>query len=180
MNYGNIKYYDIANGPGVRTSLFVSGCNHKCKGCFNPETWDFNYGKIFDENVENIIINSCRPEYITGLTILGGEPMEPDNQVILLKFLTSFHKELPNKSIWCYTGCTYEELTGEESNWYKCNCTIDFLSLIDVLVDGQFNEDLKDISLRFRGSSNQRIIDVKESMKNKSLVLWEDDPYYIK
>ena len=170
MNYANIKYYDIANGPGVRTSLFVSGCNHKCKGCFNPETWDFEYGNIFDDRVENIIIESCRPSYISGLTILGGEPMEPSNQIVLNDFLKRFRKELPDKNVWCYTGCRYEELLGKIKSSYYTDCTSELLSSIDILVDGLFIEDLKNISLVFRGSSNQRIIDIKKS--NDSIILW--------
>lgn len=170
MNYAKIKYCDIANGPGVRTSLFVSGCNHRCKGCFNPEAWDFEYGNIFDNQVENSIIESCRPSYISGLTILGGEPMEPSNQIVLNDFLKRFRKELPDKNVWCYTGCEYEELLGKIKSNYYIDCTSELLSSIDILVDGLFIEDLKNISLVFRGSSNQRIIDIKKS--NDSIILW--------
>ena len=175
MNYANIKYYDIANGPGIRTSLFVSGCNHRCEGCFNSEAWDFNYGNLFDDNIENRIIEHCRSSYISGLSILGGEPMEPNNQITLVSLLKHFRKELPHKSIWCYTGCTYEELIGKNKSNYHCEQTIELLSYIDILVDGLFIMNLKDISLKFRGSSNQRIIDIKKTLSSDKIILWKDD-----
>lgn len=163
MNYTNIKYYDIANGIGVRTSLFVSGCTHHCKGCFNSETWDFNYGKPFTEEIENQILDSLKPYYISGLTLLGGEPMEPQNQVGLLPLLRKVHKYYPEKTIWCYTGYTYETDILDKNGKAHCNITDEFLSYIDILVDGEFILDKKDISLVFRGSSNQRILNLKKN-----------------
>lgn len=150
MNYAEIKKFDIANGEGVRTSLFVSGCTHHCKGCFNQVAWDFNYGKLFTKEVEDDIIKSLEPDYIQGLSLLGGEPLEPQNIKVLLPFIKRVKSIYPNKDIWCYTGYTYEDL----------NCK-KFLSYINVLVDGEFVEELKDISLKFRGSSNQRVIRLK-------------------
>jgi anaerobic ribonucleoside-triphosphate reductase activating protein len=171
MNYANIKYNDIANGEGVRTSLFVSGCTHHCKGCFNQEAWDFGYGEPFSEDTENELLETLSPSYIKGLTLLGGEPMEPQNQRALLPFLKKVKEKYPNKSIWCYSGYTFEELTGESRA--RCETTDEILSLIDVLVDGKFVEELKDISLRFKGSANQRIIDLKATLSGGEIVLWE-------
>lgn len=167
MNYATIKYLDIANGPGIRTSLFVSGCRHHCKGCFNKEAQDFSYGKQFTEETANEIISSLR----NGLTILGGEPMEPENVPVLLDFLEMVRKEKPDISIWVFTGFTWEELWKRDGEFLEE--TKNLLSKIDVLVDGRFVEELKSKMLQFRGSSNQRIIDVKKSDKNK-VVLWED------
>ncbi|WP_029323667.1 anaerobic ribonucleoside-triphosphate reductase activating protein [Butyrivibrio sp. AE3004] len=171
MNYAEIKTTDIANGTGVRTSLFVSGCTHHCKGCFNEETWDFNFGKAFTKEVEDEIIESLRPTYITGITILGGEPMEVVNQKALRPFIERIKKELPGKTIWVYSGYQWEEIN--DKNNKRCNGedTEAILSNIDVLVDGEFNLELKDISLKFRGSSNQRIIMVQESLKEGRIVL---------
>ena len=170
MNYATIKYCDIANGLGVRTSLFVSGCTHMCKGCFNSEAWDFNYGKPFTSQVEDEIINSLKPDFIDGLSLLGGEPFEPKNQQALLPFLQRVKKEFPNKDIWCYTGYLFDEelLKGSRA---KTEYTYEMLKCIDVLVDGRFIEELKDISLEFRGSSNQRIIDVKKSLKENKVII---------
>ena len=165
MNYAEIKYNDIANGPGVRTSLFVSGCTHHCKECFNPMTWDFCYGKIFDISVEEQIINSLEPAWIAGLTLLGGEPMEPANQKALRPFLEKVRAVYPDKTIWIYSGYTFEELTDKDYSLAHTEDTIPMLSLANVLVDGEFVLDLKNISLRFRGSSNQRIIDLKASLE---------------
>ncbi|MBR4542881.1 MAG: anaerobic ribonucleoside-triphosphate reductase activating protein [Lachnospiraceae bacterium] len=164
MNYAEIKYNDIANGPGVRTSLFVSGCTHHCKECFNPMTWDFCYGKKFDESVEDEIINSLEPAWITGLTLLGGEPMEPANQKVLRPFLEKVRTAYSDKTVWIYSGYTFEELTDASYTRAHTEDTLPLLSLADVLVDGEFVLDLKNISLRFRGSSNQRILDLKESL----------------
>lgn len=162
MKYANIKKLDIANGSGVRVSLFVSGCTHHCKGCFNQEAWDFNYGKEFTEEVQEEIIKSLSPDYIAGLSLLGGEPFEPENQKSLLPFIKKVKAIFPNKDIWCWTGYTLEELLDSNiSSRAKCEYTSDMLKYIDILVDGEFKEDLKDISLKFRGSSNQRIIDLK-------------------
>ena len=173
MNYGEIKKVDIANGEGVRVTLFVSGCRHHCKGCFNADTWDFNYGKPFTEETEQIILDSLSPSYIKGLTLLGGEPLEPENQKALLPFLKKVREQYPNKDIWCYTGFTFEDDLLKCSR-AKIEETDEFLSLIDVLVDGKFIEELKNISLRFRGSSNQRIIDVKASLKSGKTILWNE------
>lgn len=162
MKYANIKKLDIANGSGVRVSLFVSGCTHHCKGCFNQEAWDFNYGEEFTEEVQEEIIKSLSPDYIAGLSLLGGEPFEPENQKSLLPFIKKVKAIFPNKDIWCWTGYTLEELLDSNiSSRAKCEYTSDMLKYIDILVDGEFKEDLKDISLKFRGSSNQRIIDLK-------------------
>ena len=178
MNYANIKYCDIANGPGVRTTLFVSGCTHHCKNCFNPETWDFSYGQPFTEQVEDKIIQSCNSAFVKGLTLLGGEPLEPANQRALLPFIRRFKEQLPGKTVWCYTGYLYEQLKGEVEYRCRCEVTDELLGLIDVLVDGEFVQDLYDISLRFRGSSNQRIIDVKHSLDSGAVKLWQDDPVF--
>ena len=172
MNYATIKYNDIANGTGVRTSLFVSGCTHKCKGCFNSEAWDFNYGKPFDKETQEQILNSLDSFFIDGLSLLGGEPFEPENQVELYPFLVELKKRYPNKNIWCYTGYLFDkELLGDSRA--NISITKDMLSLIDVLVDGRFIEAQKNISLRFRGSENQRIIDVKKSLAKGEVVLYD-------
>ena len=170
MNYGEIKLCDIANGLGCRVSLFVSGCSHHCKGCFNAQTWDFNFGKPFDENAENLILAELEKSYIRGLSLLGGEPFEPENQKVLLPFLKRVKKQFPNKDIWCYSGYLFEEICGEKSA--RCNSEIakEMLSLIDVLVDGEFVESLKDIRLKFRGSANQRVIDVKKTLEKGACV----------
>lgn len=170
MNYANIKYNDIANGEGVRVSLFVSGCTHHCKNCFNKETWDFNYGRPFDKSVEDEIIKNLEPDYINGLTLLGGEPMEPANQQGLLNFVKRVKAIYPNKTIWCYSGYLFDKELLQPSRAF-CTWTRELLSYIDILVDGEFVEELKDITLRFKGSSNQRIIDVQESLKNNCVVL---------
>lgn len=164
MHYGEIKNCDIANGEGVRITLFVSGCTNHCKNCFQPQTWDFCYGNPFDEDAENRIITMLEPEYINGLTLLGGEPFEPENQRALLPFVKRVRKTYPNKNIWAYSGFTYEELLTEGTHPH-CEVTKELLSLLDVLVDGRFVEELKDISLRFRGSSNQRIINLNATRK---------------
>ena len=172
MNYGEIKTTDIADGVGVRVSLFVSGCTHHCKGCFQPETWDFSYGKPFTEETEEYIIQALKPSYITGLTLLGGEPFEPENQRVLLPFLKKVKERLPNKTIWCYTGYTLEKDLLAESR-ARCEVTDEMLRLIDVLVDGEFVEELKNITLLFRGSENQRLIDLPKSLSENKIVLWE-------
>ena len=161
MNYANIKFYDIADGPGVRVSLFVSGCTHHCKGCFNPEAWSFEYGEPFTEAVQQKIITAIAPEYISGLTLLGGEPMEPCHQKALVKFLDKVKEAYPDKTIWCYTGYTYPEDFKDGGKAYS-EVTKKMLSYIDTIVDGEFKEELKDISLQFRGSSNQRILQLKK------------------
>lgn len=157
MNYANIKYHDIANGSGVRVSLFVSGCTHHCKGCFNAETWNFKYGNSFDEKVQKKIIDALAPSYISGLSLLGGEPMEPANQEALVSFLAAVKGKYPAKTIWCYTGYTYPADFNADGKAHS-PVTDKMLSFIDTLVDGEFKEELKDISLPFRGSSNQHIL----------------------
>lgn len=164
MNYGEIKSFDIANGEGVRVSLFVSGCTHHCKNCFNKETWDFNFGKPFTKEVEDSIIEMLASNYIDGFSLLGGEPFEPQNQRVLTPFLKRIKENFPNKSIWCYTGYLFDDELLSESR-ARCECTDEMLSLIDVLVDGEFVQDLYNITLAFRGSENQRIIDVQKSLE---------------
>ena len=171
MNYAEIKKTDIANGEGVRVSLFVSGCRRHCKNCFNKVTWDFSYGKPFTQDVQNELLEALAPDYIAGLTVLGGDPMEPENQRALLPFVRRVREELPQKTIWCYTGYTYHDGAIEEEQ-ANCEVTRQFISLLDVLVDGRFVEELKDIRLVFRGSSNQRVIDIKRSIESGSVVLY--------
>ena len=178
MNYATIKYYDIANGPGVRTSVFVSGCRHHCPGCFNEIAWDFGYGKPFDKTVRNEVFASCQPDYIAGLSLLGGEPMEPENQRELLPFVRNFKALYPSKTVWCYSGYTWEQLTGREPCPARCEVTDELLKLLDVLVDGRFIETKHDISLRFRGSSNQRLLDVPKSLAAGQPVWWEDEQVF--
>ena len=173
MNYAEIKYCDIANGEGVRVSLFVSGCTHRCKNCFNEIAWDFNYGNEFTEEVENKIIEACKPEYISGITILGGEPFEPENQPALTKFLHRFRELMPDKNVWCYSGYTYEELIGEKKSRCYTDKTSDMLDMIDVLVDGKFVQELHSIMLKFRGSSNQRLIDLRKTRETGNIVIIE-------
>lgn len=171
MNYGALKKTDVANGEGVRVSLFVSGCTHHCKNCFNPETWNFCYGKPFTQETEDEIIEALKPSYIKGLTLLGGEPMEPQNQERLLPLLIRVKKEFGDtKNIWCYTGYTLEDDLLKPSR-ARCEFTDEMLGLIDTLVDGEFVEELKDLMLKFRGSSNQRIINVPETLKSNQIVL---------
>ena len=173
MNYAEIKWTDIANGEGVRISLFVSGCTHHCKNCFNQIAWDFNYGRPFDEEIQREIFDKLGASYIAGLSLLGGEPLEPQNQAALLPFVKEVRKKYPKKTIWCYTGYTLNPETGElfEKN-KNTTATKELISLFDVLVDGPFVEELKKITLLFRGSSNQRVLDVKKSISEKS-------PFYI-
>lgn len=172
MYYGEIKKCDIANGEGVRVSLFVSGCTHHCPGCFNVATWDFHYGKEFTEETEKELLDALEPSYINGLSLLGGEPFEPENQKALVPFLRKVKERYPGKNIWCYSGYLYDSQLLSESR-ARCEYTDEMLSMIDVLVDGRFVESLKDITLVFRGSSNQRIIDVKKSLESGDVVLWE-------
>lgn len=170
MNYCNIKRRDIADGIGVRVTLFVSGCTHHCKGCFQPETWDFAYGKPFDEAAAELIFSELGQSFVNGLTLLGGEPFEPDNQRGLLPLLREAKARFPDKTVWAYSGYTWEELTGNSRA--RCEATDELLSLIDVLVDGEFMEALRDITLRFRGSGNQRILDVPKSLAAGKPVEW--------
>ncbi len=173
MNYATIKYNDIANGPGVRTSLFVSGCTHHCKGCFNEVAWDFNYGLEFTKEVMDEIVKSLEPDYITGITLLGGEPFEHVNQIGLLPLLREIKAKHPDKSIWCFSGYLFDKQILQEMvpKWPE---TKEMISYIDVLVDGKFVLELKDLMLKYRGSSNQRLIDVKKSLKANEVILWED------
>ena len=173
MNYGTIKKTDIANGPGVRVSLFVSGCRNHCKGCFQPETWDFDYGDPFTTDTEDEILEYLAPDHIRGLTLLGGDPMEPENQKVLLPLLSRIKNTYPDKDIWAFTGFTWESIHDK-----TCRANTDILeelfSYIDVLVDGPFVEDLKDLRLRFRGSSNQRLIDVQKTLSSGTVTIWDD------
>lgn len=171
MNYSEIKSCDIANGPGVRVSLFVSGCTHHCKGCFNEMTWNFSYGDPFDDQVQDRIFTYLAPGYIAGLTLLGGEPLEYVNWKGLLPFLRKVRERYPSKDVWCYTGYRFEEdvLNHFCVQWAEMK---EFLFCIDVLVDGRFIIEQKDISLQFRGSRNQRIILVQESLREEKTVLW--------
>lgn len=175
MNYGEIKNCDIANGPGVRVTLFVSGCTNHCPGCFQKQTWDFNFGHLFTEQTQQQVLEMLAPDYISGLTLLGGEPFEPQNQRALLPFVKRVRREFPDKSIWAFSGFTFEQLIDPKAHPH-CEKTQELLSLIDVLVDGRFVEELKDITLRFRGSSNQRLLDMKKTLQAGKPVPWTDNP----
>lgn len=174
MNYADIKQYDVANGPGVRVSLFVSGCTHHCKECFNPETWDFGYGEPFTEETIERILGYMEPDYVKGLTLLGGEPFEHSNQQGLLPLVRKVRKTYPGKNIWCFSGYDFEKdiLGYMISDWEE---TKELLGYIDVLVDGEFVIDKKDLGLAFKGSSNQRTILVPESLKNGKICLWQPE-----
>ena len=166
MNYATIKKTDVANGPGVRVSLFVSGCRHACRGCFNSEAWDFAYGKPFDENTLTEILDALKPEYIEGFSVLGGEPFEPENRETVLNVIRAVKDKYPSMNVWCYSGFTFEELINTD-------VSKDILGLIDVLVDGKFEEDKKNLRLSFRGSENQRLIDVKKTLLSGEITLLE-------
>ena len=170
MNYAAIKNCDIANGPGVRVSLFVSGCTHRCLGCFNEVAWDFNYGEPFTQDTIDIILKMLRPSHIRGLTLLGGEPFEPENQAPIVELLRQIKKAYPDKSIWAFSGYLFDKdiLSG------RLGDTSEYLSYLDVLVDGPFVLEKKNLSLRFRGSENQRIIDVPASLATGEVILWKD------
>jgi len=173
MYYSVIKPCDIANGPGCRTVLFVSGCTHHCKGCFQPQTWSFTYGTPFTEDTVEELLQDLSKSYVSGITLLGGEPFEPENQPELVQLLRRIRTELPTKTIWAFSGYTYEQLTGDS----RANCgslTEEYLSLLDVLVDGEFVEEKKNLNLRFRGSSNQRILDMPQTRAAGTPVLWDD------
>ena len=173
MNYAAIKNCDIANGPGVRVSLFVSGCTHRCPGCFNEEAWDFHYGQPFTQDTIDNILNMLAPDHIKGLTLLGGEPFEPQNQPEIVKLLRKMKTKYPHKTVWAFSGYLFDEdiLSGRLGPW---SITQEYLQYLDVLVDGPFVIAKKDMMLRFRGSSNQRLIDVPASLREKKVVLWED------
>ena len=173
MNYAQLRAHDVANGPGVRVSLFVSGCTHRCPGCFNAEAWDFGYGQPFDDSVADNIIKAMEPSYVKGFSLLGGEPFEPCNQAALAPLLDRIKREYPHKTVWCYTGYSLDTdiLTYRLGD---AEITRKMISNIDVLVDGKFILEQKDLSLRFRGSANQRIIDVPRSLLEGKVVLIEE------
>lgn len=173
MNYAQAYLCDIANGVGCRTTLFVSGCTHQCKGCFNEQTWSFEYGKPFTDDVQTTLISETDHPYIDGFSILGGEPMEIQNQAAIRPFLERIRRELPQKTIWIYSGYTWEELTDENNHRCHSQDTEGILNMTDILVDGRFIAEKKDISLRFRGSSNQRIIDVPASLRAGRVIISE-------
>ncbi len=172
MNYATIKTHDVANGPGVRVSLFVSGCTHHCKGCFNAEAWDFSYGELYTDETEEKILSALSPDYIKGLSLLGGEPFEPCNQAVLVGLLEKFRQCYPGKTVWCYTGydLEYDILAHRLGD---AAVTDRMLAAIDILVDGEFVEEKKDLSLRFRGSSNQRVIDIKKTLAAGEVIWWQ-------
>ena len=176
MYYADIKKWDVANGPGVRVSLFVSGCTHRCKGCFNEEAWDFHYRNPFTGETEDEILKELEKSYYHGFTLLGGEPFEHENQKVLAPFLKRVREKFPGISIWCYSGYVFDKeiLADMLPKWEE---TKEMLRYIDVLVDGRFVEELKQVNLLFRGSANQRLIDVKKSMEKASVVLWEQPEY---
>lgn len=174
MYYANIKKSDVANGEGIRTTLFVSGCRNRCKNCFQPETWAFDYGNPFTDEVAEEIYATFENPFVSGMTLLGGEPMEPENQLALLPFVREFKRRYPEKTLWLYTGNLYEELTGMMGEHPKClPQTAELLSYVDILVDGRFIEEKKSLGLRFRGSSNQRIIDMKKTRQTGKITIWE-------
>ena len=174
MYYGNIKKFDIANGEGIRVTLFVSGCRNRCKGCFQPETWSFTYGSLFDRSAADELMAALDNPSVRGLTVLGGEPMEPENQEGLLPLLKEVKSRYPEKNIWLYTGNLYEELTGEMGAHEKhLPITEELLSLVDILVDGRYEESRHRLGLRFRGSENQRIIDMQKTRAEGRIVIWQ-------
>lgn len=173
MYYGNIKNCDIANGIGVRVTLFVSGCTNRCPGCFQPETWSFTYGEPFTTETEKQLLDMLAPDYINGLTLLGGDPFEPENQRALLPFLQKVRRRYPKKTIWAFSGFEYEDMLRTGCHPH-CEVTEQLLELIDVLVDGPFVEAKKEVGLRFRGSSNQRLIDLVRTRENGYITIWED------
>ena len=174
MNYADIRPIDVANGPGVRVSLFVSGCTNHCEQCFQPQTWDFLYGTPFTAETEALLLEMLSPSYIRGLTLLGGEPFEPANQRALLPFLYKVRSTYPTKNIWAFSGFRYDDELLRPGAYPNCEITEELLSLIDVLVDGRYVASLRDITLKFRGSSNQRIIDLNLTRQNHVLTLWDE------
>ena len=173
MHYGEIKKLDVANGAGVRVTLFVSGCTNHCEKCFQPQTWDFCYGKEFTQETENELIEALRPAYVRGLTLLGGEPFEPKNQRVLVNVLRNIRAACPGKDVWAFSGFVLDEELMKES-YARCEVTDEMLSMIDVLVDGRYVDALRDLSLQFRGSSNQRIIDMNRTRAEGKIVLWQE------
>lgn len=178
MYYCGIKECDIANGTGVRVTLFVSGCTNACEGCFQPETWDFCYGEPFTEETEEKLFSLLEHSYIKGLTILGGEPFEPQNQRALVPFLKRFRDKYPDKDLWVFSGFRYEDEMTVPGNHANCEVTSEFLDMIDILVEGRFVLKLKDLRLRYRGSSNQRIIDMRKTRAEGHVVLWDETLAY--
>lgn len=170
MYYSQIKKWDIADGAGVRVTLFVSGCTNRCPGCFQPETWDFHYGQPFTQETQEELLEALKPEFIQGLTLLGGEPMEPENQKVLAEFLRRVRAAFPKKDIWCYTGFTYEEDLRPGGRRH-CQVTDELLGMVDILVDGRFVQEKKNLMLSFRGSENQRVIDMAETLLQGRVVL---------
>lgn len=173
MYYGELKKCDIANGIGVRVTLFVSGCTNRCPGCFQPQTWDFRYGKPFTDETKEEIFAELDKSYVDGLTLLGGEPFEPENQRTLLPLLREVRQKYPGKTVWCFTGFRLDDELLCQGSHPRCEATDDMLACIDVLVDGRFREELKDISLQFRGSRNQRIIDMNRTRRTGVITLWD-------
>ncbi len=173
MYYGELKKCDIANGIGVRVTLFVSGCTNRCPGCFQPQTWDFRYGKPFTDEIKEEIFAELDKSYVDGLTLLGGEPFEPENQRTLLPLLREVRQKYPGKTVWCFTGFRLDDELLCQGSHPRCEATDDMLACIDVLVDGRFREELKDISLQFRGSRNQRIIDMNQTRRTGVITLWD-------
>ena len=173
MNYANIKYCDIANGPGVRTTLFVSGCRVHCPGCFNEVAWDFCSGEAFDDAVAQRIWDSLEAPWVEGITVLGGEPFEPENQRELLPLLREVREKYPDKTIWCFTGFRLDDELLRDGSYPRCEATDGMLACINVLVDGRFVKELKDISLQFRGSRNQRVIDMDRTRETGQVTIWE-------
>ena len=180
MNYSEIKTCDIANGPGVRTSIFVSGCRNKCPDCFNPETWGFKSGKLFTEDTINYIIETMEPNYVDGLSILGGEPLEPENQFTVLQLINKVKYVYPKKTIWLWTGFVWEDILNNPDCRANSFITHTIISDVDVVVDGPFEKDKKDLMLRFKGSSNQRLIDIHKSCATNEVVIWHDDAIFEK
>lgn len=173
MYYGRILPRDSANGIGVRTVLFVSGCTHHCKGCFQPQTWDFTFGSVYTKETEDLLVKYLEPDFVDGLTLLGGEPFEPENQEALCRLTKRIRRELPGKTIWAYSGYTYEELIGEvPGSRCRTALTEELLAQLDVLVDGEFVESQRDLTLLFRGSRNQRLIDVPRTRREGIVCLW--------
>ena len=172
MNYATIKWTDVANGPGVRVSLFVSGCTHRCEGCFNPEAWDFRYGEPYTQAVEDRILAGLSPSYIKGLSLLGGEPFEPQNQGPIVAFLRKLKEAFPEKSVWAFSGYTYDKIISGTLG--DPEITREYLSYLDVLVDGPFIAEQKNLALRFRGSENQRLIDMPATLKEGKVIIWQD------
>ena len=173
MYYGELKKCDIANGIGVRVTLFVSGCTNRCPGCFQPQTWDFRYGKPFTDETKEEIFAELDKSYVDGLTLLGGEPFEPENQRTLLPLLREVRQKYPGKTVWCFTGFRLDDELLCQGSHPRCEATDDMLACIDVLDDGRFREELKDISLQFRGSRNQRIIDMNQTRRTGVITLWD-------